>query len=35
MLKLKDKTLNPATQDAQNAISNLIALLNDKYMEKS
>lgn len=35
MLKLKDKTLNPATQDAQNAISNLIALLNDKYLEKS
>lgn len=35
MLKLKDKTLNPATQDAQKAISNLIALLNDKYLEKS
>jgi hypothetical protein len=34
MLKLQKKTLNPATQDAQAAISNLIALLNDKYMEK-
>ena len=35
MLKLKDTQLNPATQDAQKAISNLIALLNEKYLERS
>ena len=34
LLRLQNKSLNPATQDAQEAISNLIALLNDKYMEK-
>jgi len=34
MLKLKNKTLNPATQDAQNAISEMIALLNNKYLSR-
>ncbi|MBS3807025.1 MAG: DUF4924 family protein [Bacteroidales bacterium] len=34
MLKLKNKTLNPATQDAQTAISELVALLNDKYLNR-
>lgn len=34
MLRLQNKTLNPATQDAQAAISELIALLNEKYMAK-
>jgi len=34
MLRLQNKTLNPATQDAQTAISELIALLNEKYMAK-
>lgn len=34
LLRLQKKPLNPATQDAQATISNLIALLNDKYMER-
>ena len=34
MLKLKDKTLNPATQDAQAVISNMMALLNEKYLAR-
>ena len=34
MLKIKNKTLNPATQDAQTAISQLLALLNDKYLNR-
>ena len=34
MLRLKNKSLNPATQDAQKAISKLIALLNEKYMAR-
>jgi len=34
LLKLQQKTLNPATQDAQTAISNMLALLNEKYLAK-
>ncbi|HKL38453.1 MAG TPA: DUF4924 family protein [Bacteroidales bacterium] len=34
LLKLQQKTLNPATQDAQTAISNMMALLNEKYLAK-
>ena len=33
MLKLKQKPINPETQDALASISHLMALLNDKYME--
>ncbi|MBS3777507.1 MAG: DUF4924 family protein [Bacteroidales bacterium] len=34
MLRLQKKDLNPATKDAQASISHLIAMLNDKYMER-
>ncbi|MBS3771045.1 MAG: DUF4924 family protein [Bacteroidales bacterium] len=34
MLRIQKKDLNPATKDAQASISHLIAMLNDKYMER-
>jgi flagellin-specific chaperone FliS len=33
LLKLQNKAVNPATREALDEISNLIALLNDKYFE--
>jgi hypothetical protein len=34
LLRLKGESLNTATQDAMASISRLLALLNEKYMEK-
>lgn len=33
LLRLQNKPINPATQDAQKSISSLIALLSEKYLE--
>mgnify|MGYP006278154645 FL=1 len=35
MLKLQQKSINSATQEAIASISHLMALLNDKYMNQS